>query len=914
MSIRDIKPGISIAKTGEWDYSHLLRPEQKQAGYEIRVRSKPDDPNTIQVRLRKGHLPEVARVIGFLIGNNRMEPHASRPVPAAVRGQGLGRAMYEALYSHANQKHGVKVVEGGYHTADARRVHESLARRHGLKYNPEPGFAANRGGPYRYMLKDEDSGEPQDGECPKCGGVHVKMALIGEPVFVCKDCDHKWPVEKSPGLENSDIGTKLPDGTVVTKEMVKSQSFTRSAKMKHPAFRHRQTGRVYPIPGFHDTEMLMEQANPETPIYVPEEWDEGFVDHAGRFYDRKQAARAVGAPPVQSGGPLGLESTDYREGHREGLYKSEPGSPKWVKHPELPSRIQKIFDAVRRNLTPDLLGRDTGGRDWSDPKVRGSSHPYAGHCYVAAEALWHLLDGNRTGWERMHLSTDGEPHWFLQHKKTGVILDPTAEQYDKRPDYERARAKGFSVGPPHYDPSKPSKRAQIVVDRVKSELRKTEDDGFQELAKTVGYITFPKLGVTDVQEPMTYPKGEGFLSRGKKGRKLFGARYQLAEDPREQGTVTGGVQGIERRRRGEDISDTSKQTGAGFWGTGQVESDTSKPVPSPQRVATGFVVEGKKHGLVGTRAHEAQHSVFSQLSHRYGGAVLHDVLKRLISKLPAEGQIVGQKAMSVSGYSMGLDPEEFVTTHQQFLIDPRSRKAIYAALGIQEADQRHFYKVMRQNFERMRHAAAAIKPGPKTGYPRLRSRLKKSDDLQKSIASIPQGRILAHNPMTNESMHDYSHVLPSQLQAQGYKLRLHHVPRVNSLIARVYDPKGQRVGSLTTFQNVEQGEHVLGVDTAHVKKPHRGIGLGVALYEASYAHAARALRARKVVGDAHSLDAHHVHEALARKHGLAYQPEYVDPEDYSPYGVGNATAGPYGYALKSEREPGSYVNLGKVEE
>jgi len=41
----------------------------------------------------------------------------------------------------------------------------------------------------------KDTNLPNNDACPKCGGNNIKLAMIGEPVNVCQDCDKKWAVE-----------------------------------------------------------------------------------------------------------------------------------------------------------------------------------------------------------------------------------------------------------------------------------------------------------------------------------------------------------------------------------------------------------------------------------------------------------------------------------------------------------------------------------------------------------------------------------------------------------------------------------------------------------------------------------------------------------------------------------------------
>lgn len=1176
-SIKDIPVGkfsSAPGPTGTWDYSHLLKPEQHQAGYRLYLQTDPD--GSIKTALHDPQDKPTGGVVAVPVQNGKaITPHALTALPKKLRGQGFGRAMYEAIYAHAYKKLGIKKVDGGYHSAAARRVHESLARRHGLKYEPAPGFGneeERRGGSYeyklgkgelplqkasiaetaagRYLRRQKSQGNmlgalvydyshllPKNLQSqyrlhvydntrgfgprsPASGSLSVFVRHANQPVGeLHSDMGayvsgrHEVPpakpndplsgpvpylgvqaVEVHPEHQHRGLGRAMylaamahsyhkhgarwmagdehsPSASRVHQSIARDyhvdyrpgkatfpKTYGREFKgykgdyayslgkaldddfdsrlradwkrvapksvMRSPAFRHVKTGKVVESPVFHDAAVLPGE---EDKVWTGQ-WEDGFVDHHGKFYNRHQAARAVGAPASRE--DFGLETQAYLSGRKEGLYKTEPmmrpafyhrpsqksyvtpvfhdsdhlrqqlvaegwdpdegwfpheapkgpwvhgfvdqsgkfytrraanaavgnsdpgdqryglesqkytddhaqglvkaestpafERPHWVEPPELPQRIQRIYDAIRSNLSPDLLGKDSSGRDWNDPKVRGSAHPLAGHCYVATEALWHLLDGKRTGWERMHLPSKEGPHWFLQHKKTGVILDPTAEQYDERPPYENARAKGFSVGPPDYDPTKPSKRAQQLIDRVKPALRKAEvEDTFQELAKTVGYITFPKMGITSAQEPMTYPKGSGFMASSKKGRAIFGARNQLAADPRSEtkvddagnvqhGVIEGGSAGARRRQAGANMAERVQERGGGWWSRGAEPGSWTgdMPMPPEQRVATGFAIGGQAHGLVGTRAHEAQHSVFGQLSQKYGDQTRQTALQQLISKLTPEGRAAGERVMKTSGYSLGLDPEEFVTSHQQFLTDARSRANIYRALGLEdEVEQWNFFKLMRQNFEQMRQYAASMKPPRGVKVPRVKKLRKSEGELRKSIAAIPQGKMLAHNPRTNESLHDFSHVLPPQLQAEGWRLRIHHFPRIDSMTAHLHAPDGKGVGSLTSYHSIENGEPVLGIDTANLKPEHRGKGLGKALYEATYAFGFHNLKLRKVVGQEHSKEASRVHRALAQKHGLHYEPEPFssDGEPAAP------AAGSYDYMLKSERSPGAYVNLGKVE-
>lgn len=105
--------------------------------------------------------------------------------------------------------------------------------------------------------------------------------------------------------------------------------------------------------------------------------------------------------------------------------------------------------AVQGALTPDLLRAE-----YHKP----NAHPHAGHCYVATEALWHLLGGYKSRWRPAFIRHEGSPHWFLRHAD-GTVLDPTADQFTSPPPYTLATGKAFLT-------KRPSKRARVVMARV----------------------------------------------------------------------------------------------------------------------------------------------------------------------------------------------------------------------------------------------------------------------------------------------------------------------------------------------------------------------------------------------------------------------------------------------------------------
>ena len=78
---------------------------------------------------------------------------------------------------------------------------------------------------------------------------------------------------------------------------------------------------------------------------------------------------------------------------------------------------RKWFNAVRANLTPDLLKPGVRRR------LKATAPRVAGHCYVATEALYHAF-GKSAGFKRYVAGTaDGGTHWWLYNPSTDSVID-----------------------------------------------------------------------------------------------------------------------------------------------------------------------------------------------------------------------------------------------------------------------------------------------------------------------------------------------------------------------------------------------------------------------------------------------------------------------------------------------------------
>lgn len=113
---------------------------------------------------------------------------------------------------------------------------------------------------------------------------------------------------------------------------------------------------------------------------------------------------------------------------------------------------------------------------------------YAGMCYIASEAYYHLVGGDDSNWRPAYIycgseeNCDQDTHWFLVDKEAyerglelvesgamseidikNYILDLTPEQFEEELAYFSFNFCGFLT-------RQPSRRAQIIMDWVLNEI------------------------------------------------------------------------------------------------------------------------------------------------------------------------------------------------------------------------------------------------------------------------------------------------------------------------------------------------------------------------------------------------------------------------------------------------------------
>lgn len=123
------------------------------------------------------------------------------------------------------------------------------------------------------------------------------------------------------------------------------------------------------------------------------------------------------------------------------------------------AQVQALVDAVGDVVAgrPDLLRPEYAA------KVARGADPLTGHCYVATEALWHLLGGARSGWRPFSGRGPGRAggsHWWLVGPG-GEVADVTARQFARPVDYAAGTGRGFLT-------RRPSARAREVIRAVRA--------------------------------------------------------------------------------------------------------------------------------------------------------------------------------------------------------------------------------------------------------------------------------------------------------------------------------------------------------------------------------------------------------------------------------------------------------------
>jgi 8-oxo-dGTP pyrophosphatase MutT (NUDIX family)/GNAT superfamily N-acetyltransferase len=356
-----------------------------------------------------------------------------------LHGKGLGQALYEAAYAHAYHHLGERVVRGAGHSTMAGRVHEKLAEKHGLKY---------------YAEENPDKHNNADGSFDNA---------YGEYAYTLKSDDEEDA--------SFDFGANAPEHDPLYQKALKSiaRMHPKNQEVAH-AWIAFTRGHTAQRPTIHpDLERHLARF--------------GIVDPKGFPY--QENGRSMERPV---GGKRASGRKGPRQAQPEGLRAYRGLDVDYF----MP--YQRSEELALKSDREDLVAAATESLDNSlrKPQYRSSPNPLTGHCYVASEALWHLMGGHESGWVPQNVKHEGDQHWYLRHSKTGEILDPTAGQFRTPVPYHQGRGRGFLT-------KDPSKRAAELINRIKSKLDKSEplEKGFLTTAALAGSLALGQVNGAD---------------------------------------------------------------------------------------------------------------------------------------------------------------------------------------------------------------------------------------------------------------------------------------------------------------------------------------------------------------------------------------------------------------------------------
>jgi 8-oxo-dGTP pyrophosphatase MutT (NUDIX family)/GNAT superfamily N-acetyltransferase len=372
----------------------------------------------------------------------------------------------------------------------------------------------------------------------------------------------------------------------------------------------------------------------------------------------------------------------------DGPFDAKYGSYAYAIKDELPmakandgTHLDKLVDLVTSHLSDDIR----------KPQYQGSDNCLAGHCYVASETLYHMLGGKESGWVPMNIQHEGGPHWYLKHKHSGVILDPTASQFKTPVPYENGRGRGFLT-------KQPSKRSQIVLDRiVNSSLRKNRPTP-----------KFPKLGLPDDRRETPIVTTPHELKTKQHGQVNAAMRAELydfknpAKLPIRGESASGAlkpqelwdawssnVDGIRDNVRNQYTSMPTPAMGA----VGATGANTA-PFALGTELRDGNVdprsAQASQQAPQATKLHEDWHMMMTRIQNKYGVEgrknVVANMLRTLNSRDPKAAKALAEFSRARNAHIPAHDPwrdEEAIASLLNYLNNPKERLqyARFAGLG-----------------------------------------------------------------------------------------------------------------------------------------------------------------------------------------------------------------------------------------
>lgn len=134
---------------------------------------------------------------------------------------------------------------------------------------------------------------------------------------------------------------------------------------------------------------------------------------------------------------------------QSGIVVKRSGVITLSKERETDPQIVLLGEKIRKSLTFDLVKK----------KYRGPT-PIHGSCYIASEAIYHILNGNNDPELKIKRvkMPNGVNHWWIE--KSGKVIDLTYDQFDIDVPYEKGIGGTFLT-------KEPSSRCKSLLEKLK---------------------------------------------------------------------------------------------------------------------------------------------------------------------------------------------------------------------------------------------------------------------------------------------------------------------------------------------------------------------------------------------------------------------------------------------------------------
>jgi hypothetical protein len=393
---------------------------------------------------------------------------------------------------------------------------------------------------------------------------------------------------------------------------------------------------------------------------------------------------------------------------------------------------------------------------------------------------------------------------------------------------------------------------------------------------------------------------------------------------------------------GSEISEAAKALFLGkLKGKNRIEhwgSDSAKELKSLSSDEQDEKAKLKGEGLLGKSEKEWPNEAAEKLHFKPGGAFHPDYMSRAQT---SHGEYRMTHSYGVKAKGQAAYEHDPGSENHQLWYEPKTEKEHHWSRSLGEFPSKeaaiqhaHGDHVARHYGLSPNDVTAANTAWPGQGLSRfagihpdmVRSELNrahKSYNMNKALVKAELQKMAIKDLRAGEKkssteyydIHDYDHLLKPEHVKAGYGLtvwqqrkgvRSTGAPDVKAVVTHKGMPVGRVIGHVHDTGVGYPGKYHSLTPHSEIDKEHRGKGLGLASYEALYAHAKHKMGVTQIDGGEHTNDAGRVHEALASKHGLSYKGKLyhhdadglVKPERSTVNVVTDRA--PYRYALKSE--------------